>query len=131
MKNVHTALVMSARTYIEKEPNYTYVTARLLLNELREEGLFFLNMPHRVTQTEMAACYPECLSLFIDKGIEKELLDPRLKEFDLAKRNLYKRRSSPVNQSPSHFGGNNSPGARKHSLLPIAISVARLVTEAA
>ncbi|MFI4954435.1 MAG: ribonucleoside-diphosphate reductase subunit alpha [Gammaproteobacteria bacterium] len=85
MKNVHTALVMSARTYIEKEPNYTYVTARLLLNELREEGLLFLNMPHRVTQQEMANCYPECLKLFLNKGIEKELIDPRLKEFDLIK----------------------------------------------
>lgn len=83
MRNIHTALVMSARTYIEKEPNYTYVTARLLLNELREEAMFFLKMPHRITQEEMATYYPECLNLFIEKGIEKQLLDPRLKEFDL------------------------------------------------
>lgn len=40
-RDVHKALVMTARTYIEKEPNYTFVTARLLLNELREEGLAF------------------------------------------------------------------------------------------
>ena len=42
-------------------------------------------MPDRVTQAEMAACYAECLTQFINKGVEKELLDPRLQQFDLAR----------------------------------------------
>ena len=33
--DVSTALIMSSRVLIEKEPNYTYVTARLLLDNLR------------------------------------------------------------------------------------------------
>jgi ribonucleoside-diphosphate reductase alpha chain len=33
---------MSSRVLIEKEPNYTYVTARLLLDNLRTEALSFI-----------------------------------------------------------------------------------------
>jgi ribonucleoside-diphosphate reductase alpha chain len=38
---VNTALVMTARTMIEQEPNYTFVTSRLLLDKLRAESLSF------------------------------------------------------------------------------------------
>lgn len=85
LRDVHKALVMTARTYIEKEPNYTFVTARLLLNELREEGLSFLGMPHQLTHSEMASCYSECLSRFLHAGVEKELIHPDLLKFDLAR----------------------------------------------
>lgn len=72
-------LLMAARPLIEKEPNYTFVTARLLLNDLYIEGLQFLGLP-----TEMKAhTYPNALNAFIEKGIELELLDPKLKKFDL------------------------------------------------
>ena len=40
--DVSTALVMSSRVLIEKEPNYTFVTARLLLDSLRTEALSFI-----------------------------------------------------------------------------------------
>lgn len=86
LQDIHKALVMTARTHIENEPNYTYVTARLLLNELREEALSFLNMPHKLEQlgqAEMASSYPECLGRFIKAGIEYELLDPRMQHYDL------------------------------------------------
>ena len=43
---VGTAVTMSARTLIEQEPNYTYVTARILLDSLRREALTFVYGTH-------------------------------------------------------------------------------------
>ena len=43
-RNVGTALVMTARTLVEEEPNYSFVTARLLLDQLRSEALRFLDV---------------------------------------------------------------------------------------
>jgi ribonucleoside-diphosphate reductase alpha chain len=82
-RDVHKALVMTARTNIEREPNYTYVTARLLLNELQEEALEFLEVGTQEKYPQLSKLYPECLKKFISKGIEVELLDPRLAHYDL------------------------------------------------
>ncbi|MDE0349912.1 MAG: ATP cone domain-containing protein, partial [Gammaproteobacteria bacterium] len=88
-KHVSAALVMAARTLVEEEPNYTYVTARLLLDELRTEALAFLDVrgpdaaDHRATQTEMTALYGPALEAFVERGVELELLAPELKRFDL------------------------------------------------
>lgn len=80
------ALIMSARTMIEKEPNYTYVTSRLLLDTLRGEALAFVNVAKEATYDEMIKLYPTYFKGFIQKGIELEMLDERLNsEFDLEK----------------------------------------------
>ena len=42
ISDMKSALVMSARTKVETEPNYSFVTARILLDELRSEALSFL-----------------------------------------------------------------------------------------
>ncbi|TAL06111.1 MAG: ribonucleoside-diphosphate reductase subunit alpha, partial [Porticoccaceae bacterium] len=42
--DLNTALVITARTLVEREPNYTYATARLLLDGLRTEALGFLGI---------------------------------------------------------------------------------------
>ncbi|WP_071872335.1 ribonucleoside-diphosphate reductase subunit alpha [Atopomonas hussainii] len=84
-KDVSTALVMTARTLVEREPNYTYVTARLLMDTLRGEALSFLNVAERATHHEMAKLYPQALAAYIEKGVEFELLDPKLADYDLAK----------------------------------------------
>lgn len=81
---VSTALMMAARTLVEKEPNYTYVTARLLLDNLRREALSFLKVADEATQHEMADLYPKALTAYVAKGIELEQLDPALADFDLA-----------------------------------------------
>jgi ribonucleoside-diphosphate reductase alpha chain len=82
---VATALVMSARPLIEREPNYSFVTARLLLDVLRRESLSFLaGAAREATQAEMAREYPEYFAAFIERGVQLELLDPRLAELDLA-----------------------------------------------
>jgi ribonucleoside-diphosphate reductase alpha chain len=80
---VSTALMMAARTLVEKEPNYTFVTARLLLDNLRREGLSFLKVANEATQHEMADLYPKALRAYVTKGIELDHLNPALAEYDL------------------------------------------------
>ncbi len=71
-----TSLVITARTMIEQEPNYTYVAARLLCDNLRSEALNFLGVANSATQHDMAALYAKALPAYIDRGIELELLAP-------------------------------------------------------
>jgi len=77
---VHKAAILAARTLIEKEPAYTRATARLLLHTIRKEVL-----GEEVSQAGMAQRYAEYFPQFIGSGIEAELLDPALRQFDLAR----------------------------------------------
>lgn len=86
VRDVNKALTMTARTLVEKEPNHTYATARLLLDSMRGEALSFLNIAETATYAEMSQLYPQYFSAYIKRGIELEMLDPRLaKDFDLKK----------------------------------------------
>ena len=78
-----TSLVITARTMIEQEPNYTYVAARLLCDNLRAEALNFLGVATSATQADMATRYAQALPAYIEKGVELELLAPNLMDFDL------------------------------------------------
>ncbi len=80
MAEVEKALVLAARAGIEQDPDYAFVSARLLLNSIRHEVL-----GRSVLSAEMTALYPEYFTAYIKKGIAAELLDPRLAQFDLAK----------------------------------------------
>jgi len=86
-QDVATSLLIAARTLVEEEPNYTYVSARLLLDQLRSEALRFLGVQadghYRATQSEMTDLYGAALSAFVKRGIELELLAPELASFDL------------------------------------------------
>ena len=77
---VEKALILAARAGIEQDPDYTFVTARLLLNAIRHEVL-----GHATTQAEMAGLYADYFAAYINKGIHAELLDARLAQFDLVK----------------------------------------------
>ena len=82
--DVGKAAAMSARMYIEREPAYTYVAARLLLDTLRQEALSFIT--HRkdeATQEEMTERYPLYFEGYIKRAIDLELMDPRLGNYDL------------------------------------------------
>ncbi len=78
MDEVYKASILAARTLIEKDPDYTYVTARLLLHTIAKEVL-----GADVTQGGLAARYAEYFPEFIRKGVDNELLDERLLQFDL------------------------------------------------
>lgn len=82
---VNKALTLTARTLIEKEPNHTFATARLLLDSMRAEALSFLNVAETATQTQMQDLYPTYFNAYIERGIELEMLDPRMRDYDLAK----------------------------------------------
>ncbi len=85
LDDVHKALIMSARAMVEKEPNYTYVSARLLLDSLRSEALAKLQLQTEATFDEMAALYPAYFKAYIAQGIAQGLLDHKLGEFNLEK----------------------------------------------
>lgn len=85
MEDVRTSLVMTARTMVEKDPNYSYVTARLLMDTLRAEALGFLGITDSATQSEMHYRYAATLKPYIEKGVELGLLSPHLLDFDLGK----------------------------------------------
>ena len=78
MEEVYKASILASRTLIEKEPDYTYATARLLMHTIAKEVL-----GKEVTQSEMSEEYANNFPLFIKKGVENSLLDERLLQFDL------------------------------------------------
>jgi ribonucleoside-diphosphate reductase alpha chain len=84
-KDVNTSLVITARTLVEKEPNYTYATARLLLDKLRAEALGFLGVAESATQSDMELYYARALPVYLKKAAELELVSPELLNFDLEK----------------------------------------------
>ena len=76
--DIATTMTMATRTRIEQEPNYTYVTARLLCNELVKTGLEFLGLSTDTPESD-------ALETFLKKGIELDLLSADLLNYDLAK----------------------------------------------
>ncbi len=80
MEEVRKSAILAARAQIEKDPAYSYVTARLLLNTIRLEVL-----GEEASQAAMQARYAAYFPEFIRRGIEAELLDPELAKFDLAR----------------------------------------------
>ena len=77
------SLVITARTMIEQDPNYSYVAARLLCDNLRSEALGFLGVASSATQHDMGTLYARALPAYVTKGVELELLAPNLLDFDL------------------------------------------------
>ncbi len=75
---VHKAAILAARTLIETDPGYTHATARLLLHTIAREVL-----GREVAQADMAQSYADYFPQAIRKGVENQLLDERLLQFDL------------------------------------------------
>ncbi|MEN9329642.1 MAG: hypothetical protein RLZZ484_830, partial [Pseudomonadota bacterium] len=78
IEEVFKAAILAARTLIEKDPDYTYATARLLMHTIAKEVLGV-----EATQEEMAQHYVDYFPGFIKKGVDNDLLDERLLQFDL------------------------------------------------
>jgi ribonucleoside-diphosphate reductase alpha chain len=75
---VYKASILAARTLIEKDPDYTYVTARLLLHTIFKEVL-----GRDVAAAEMGEAYADNFPEFVKRGVEAELLDEKLLQYDL------------------------------------------------
>ncbi len=80
VEEVYKAAILAARTLIEKEPDYSYATARLLLHTIAKEVL-----GETVSLPQLAERYADYFPRFIRKGVDNELLDERLLQFDLAR----------------------------------------------
>jgi ribonucleoside-diphosphate reductase alpha chain len=78
MEEVRKCIVLAARTLIEKDPAYSFVTARLLLDALRFEAL-----GEEATQADMTTKYAEYFPRFIKHGIKIGLLNEQLAQYDL------------------------------------------------
>ncbi|MSQ56334.1 MAG: ribonucleoside-diphosphate reductase subunit alpha [Limnohabitans sp.] len=78
IEEVMKAAILASRTKIEKDPDYTYVTARLLMHTIAKE-VFGVE----VTEEEMSAQYVAQFPKLIQKGVANSLLDERLLQFDL------------------------------------------------
>ena len=78
LQEVYKASILAARTLIEKEPDYTYATARLLMHTIAKEVL-----GQELTQDEMGQAYTDFFPQAIKKGVDNELLNPDLLQFDL------------------------------------------------
>ncbi|MEO8384185.1 MAG: ribonucleotide reductase N-terminal alpha domain-containing protein, partial [Betaproteobacteria bacterium] len=77
-EEVFKAATMAARALIEKDPAYTKVSSRLLMHSIRKEILGEEVMP-----AEMAVRYQEYFPGYIKRGIDAELLDERMAQYDL------------------------------------------------
>ncbi len=80
VEEVRKGVVLSARALIEKDPAYSYVTARLLLDALRFEAL-----GEETAQHDMAAKYPEYFPRFVKHGVKIGLLNDALLQYDMKK----------------------------------------------
>ncbi len=78
MAQVYDSAILASRTLIEKDPAYSQVTARILMHVIRKEIL-----GKEVLQGDMQAEYSTYFAKYINEGISAELLDPRMREFDL------------------------------------------------
>ncbi|HSW20064.1 MAG TPA: ribonucleoside-diphosphate reductase subunit alpha [Ramlibacter sp.] len=78
MDEVYKASILAARTLIEKDPDYTYATARLLLHTIFKEVL-----GRDIAPAEMAGSYADYFPGFIKRGVDNELLDEKLQQYDL------------------------------------------------
>jgi ribonucleoside-diphosphate reductase alpha chain len=80
MDEVRKCVVLAARTLIEKDPAYSFVSARLLLDALRFEAL-----GEEVTQHQMATKYADYFPQFVRHGVKIGLLNDALLQYDLKK----------------------------------------------
>ena len=72
------ANIMAAKSFLEKEPDYTFVSARLLLIKQYEEAI-----GHPVSFEGIKTEYSTYFSKYVHRAVELGLLGPDLLQFDL------------------------------------------------
>lgn len=77
------ALVLSARAMIERDPAYGFAAARLLRFSLLQETADHFNIQWDGSIDLINALYTAAFEKLITQGIQYELIDPNMKDFDL------------------------------------------------
>ncbi len=85
LSDIDNALIISTRSLVEQDPNYTYATARFLLRTLYTEALHFLGMETEITTKPSHEVYRRYFQHYLEQGIALELLDPQLQTYDIEK----------------------------------------------
>ena len=80
VEELYKSAILAARALMEKDPAYSKVTARLLMHTIRKEVF-----GQEVAQADAGQHYIDYFPKFIKKGIDADLLDAKLAQFDLAK----------------------------------------------
>jgi ribonucleoside-diphosphate reductase alpha chain len=78
MDEVRKCVILAARTLIEKDPAYSFVTARLLLDSIRHEA-----MGEEASHADMTTKYADYFPRFVKHGIKIGLLNEALAQYDL------------------------------------------------
>jgi ribonucleoside-diphosphate reductase alpha chain len=79
-QEIEQAMILAARSRIEREPDYTFVAARLLLHSIYQAAL-----PAFATSTELAHQHRDWFCHYVANGVEVGLLTKELLTFDLAR----------------------------------------------
>jgi ribonucleoside-diphosphate reductase alpha chain len=83
-EQIMAANIMTAKAFLEKEPDYAFLAARLLLLQGYEEAF-----GHPVSFETMRTEYPAYFADYIHRAVELELLSPDLLQFDLKQLGSY------------------------------------------
>lgn len=77
-EDLEKALIMAARTKVETDPCYTFITARLLLDKIYIE-----TMGVAANDSKLKAKHKQAFKNYIKKGINVDRINPELLNFDL------------------------------------------------
>ena len=85
-EDLESALIMSSRSKIETDPDYSQVAANLLLHQLQAEVLERIRGERMsVSHGQMRDLYPECFEESMREAIRLGLVDSRMLQFNLAR----------------------------------------------
>lgn len=77
-QEVHQALIMATKAKIEKDPAYSYVAARFLL-----DAIYLETLQMHADDPKLHERHKNYFKEYIEHGVKTEKLSPKLKEFDL------------------------------------------------
>ncbi len=78
-EEIDESVILSARGLIEQHPEYAYAAARLMLKVIYQRVFG----PHEARGTDVCDLYRKHFAGYLQKGVDAEMLDPRLLEYDL------------------------------------------------
>ncbi|MGC6404691.1 MAG: ribonucleoside-diphosphate reductase subunit alpha [Candidatus Comchoanobacterales bacterium] len=83
-REVLNAIILAIRTKIEINPDYSFLASRVTRHIVIEEALSFFKGKHTKITPETTD-YSEYFEKYLDSGIAHDLINPKVKEFDLTR----------------------------------------------